>query len=284
MSSTLTQDTGLPMAGRNPETAPPQPSNINQPETSLVRRLLQQPLVGFAPWILLSLVEGPNRLVLAAALAGALAVVTTIVGLTLSVRPKLLDITATVFFGALAAWAALANPGTARWLELWAGDLSCAAIAAIAGLSLLLRRPFTLQYARESVDPAFWTSSLFIRINYVITSVWVSVFGLIAAVGFIGDGPLHQPDNIWTNWVIQIALVILAIKFTNWYPTYATADFEGSGRSRSERHADLLRRFARLLAPLGILIMVVAGPAWWVGAAILVAGIIVSAKLRRVAS
>lgn len=251
-----------------------------------LRKLLDQPFVGFAPWILLSVIEGPHRLVLAAALACGLAVATTVAGAAVSVRPKLLDITGIVFFGALAAWAALADPGTSRWLGVWAGELSNGAIALIAVLSLLVHRPFTLQYARETTEREYWTTPLFLRINYVITAAWAAVFAAIATVGYIGDGPLHQPDNLWTNWLVQIALIVFATKFTNWYPGYATVDIAsspGSGRSRSARHADLLRPLTVYLVPAGIVMMVLGGAVWWAGAVLLVAGVIVTRRLHQTA-
>jgi hypothetical protein len=258
------------------------------PSPRRLRQVLAQPFVGFAPWIVLGLVEGSGRLVWAAALAAALAAFTSILSLTVGVRPKILDITAIVYFGLLCVWAAAADPAVARWLGVWAAELSAVAIALIAGISLLVGRPFTLAYAKESTDPAYWKMPLFIRINRVITGVWVAVFGLIAIVGYIGDGPLHQPDNMWTNWVIQIGLIILAIKFTTWYPDYATADLEAGGqedprRRRSAQHADLARPMVASLVPLGILVMIIAGRAWWIGAAIMVGGIVATNKLHRAA-
>jgi magnesium-transporting ATPase (P-type) len=258
-----------------------QPEQMNR-----LRKLLDQPFVGFAPWILLSVVEGPHRLVLAAALACGLALATTFVGAAVSVRPKLLDLTAIVFFGALTLWAAVASPDTSRWLGDWAGEMSNVAIAVIAGLSLAVRRPFTLQYARETTEEEYWTSTLFLRINFVITTVWAVVFALIAVTGYIGDGPLHQPNNIWTNWLIQIALIVLAIKFTAWYPGYATADDKpaaDTGRTRSAHHADLLRPLAAYLVPVGIVVMIVAGSAWWAGAVLVVVGIVTTRRLHQAA-
>ena len=100
----------------------------------------------------------------------------------------------------------------------WAGEVSNVTIAMIAVGSIVIRRPFTLQYAREQADPEDWDSPLFMRINYVIAAVWCAAFSVTAVVGYIGDGPLHQPDNVWTNWIVQIGVLILAIKFTAWYP------------------------------------------------------------------
>jgi hypothetical protein len=249
-----------------------------------LRRLLDQPFVGFAPWVLLSVVEGPNRVVLAAALACGLAVITCAAGAIIGLRPKILDVTAIIFFGGLTIVAALGSPSLSRWLGVWAGELSNVAIAVIAAVSLAVRKPFTLQYARESTDAQYWDSPLFLRINDVITAVWASIFVLVAVVGYIGDGPLHQPDNVWTNWIIQIALVVFAIKFTNWYPDFATAEAErpaGSSHRRPRHPAELLQPLAAYLVPVGVVVMVVAGSAWWVGAAIMVVGIVASRKLRQ---
>ena len=249
-----------------------------------LRALVDQPSVGFAPWILLSVLDGAGRVVLASALAATLAVVICAAGAISDSSPKLLDLTAIVFFAALTVVAAVSGHRASHWLGLWSAELSNAAIALIAGLSIALRSPFTLQYARERTDREHWETRLFVRISCVIAGVWAVVFLLIAIVGYIGDGPLHQPDNIWTNWIIQIALVILAVKFTNWYPDHATAESQSPDAALPDRarHARaLLLPLAAYLVPVGILVMIVAGGGWWIGAALIVFGILTTRALRR---
>jgi hypothetical protein len=73
----------------------------------------------------------------------------------------------------------------------------------------------------------------------------VGVFAVIAAVGFIGDGPLAQPDYIWTNWIVQIALLILALRFTDWYPDVAVAPAEIAGGTRTDPRRRASHCFAR---------------------------------------
>jgi hypothetical protein len=78
--------------------------------------------------------------------------------------------------------------------------------------------------------------------------------------------------------------VILAIKFTAWYPDYATA--EPRPRKPGEaRHKLTALEFARPLAayliPVGILVTIVAGNTWWIGAALIVLGVLASRWLRR---
>jgi hypothetical protein len=255
---------------------------MNTPNPKL-RALLSSPMVGFAPWILMAVVEGPGRVVLAACLAGALAVALTAGGAALGLRPKLLDITGIGYFAALAVAAAVAGPGTSQWLGTWSGELSSVVIAVIVGLSLAARRPFTLAYARESTPREYWHTPQFLRINYVITAAWGAVFLIDALVGYIGDGPLHQPDNVWMSWVIPVALVVLAIKFTAWYPDHATAGSPAAadGPRRHASLASLLLPVASWLIPAGILVMIVGHSFWWAGLILMLAGIFGGNQLRQ---
>jgi hypothetical protein len=244
-----------------------------------LRTVLSQPVVGFAPWILLAVAEGPHRVALAAGLACALAVLTCAAGTIVGLRPKLLDITAITFFGALALTAMLASPAAGRWLGTWSGELSTAVIAAVAALSLAARRPFTLQYARESTDRAYWTTPLFLRINYVLTAVWAVAFLLTAITGYLGDGPLHQPGNSWTNWIIQIALVVLAATFTAWYPDHATAG-PAAGAGPAQPLGHLFRPLAAYCIVAGIIALLIGGTPWPAGAALIIIGLAARRALR----
>ena len=42
--------------------------------------------------------------------------------------------------------------------------------------TLAIRRPFTIAYARDTVDPEHWHSPLFIRVNYILSAVWAGAF------------------------------------------------------------------------------------------------------------
>jgi hypothetical protein len=278
----------VPFAARNARLRPVRGApRLREDRKAALRRFLDQPFVGFAPWILLSIVEGPDRLVLASALALALAIVVTVAGAMADMNLKLLEVTAIGFFAVLTVIAVASGPSTSRWLGVWSAELCNVAIAVITIGSIALRRPFTLQYARETTDPAQWESPLFLRINYVISAVWAAAFVLIAIVGYIGDGPLHQPDNVWTNWIIQIALVILAIKFTTWYPEYASAaarSAPASGPSRQRSLVALLRPLAAYLIPVGILMLVVDGNAWWIGATLIALGVLITRRLAETAA
>jgi len=101
-------------------------------------------------------------------------------------------------------------------------DFQHHAVVLAAG-SILLRMPFTLPYARDEVDPQYWHSPLFLRINYFITAGWAVAFLVAALSGWYGDAVLNDSNNIWTGWVIQLAAMLAAIRFTAWYPDHARA-------------------------------------------------------------
>ena len=90
------------------------------------------------------------------------------------------------------------------FLELRAGELTNLSLAEFAWLTMLIRKPFTIAYAKDTTPQEHWDSPLFKRINNVITAVWASAFTLAAAVGFSGDLVFHDAGNFWTGWILQI--------------------------------------------------------------------------------
>lgn len=250
-----------------------------------VSRFLENPVVGMAPWIVFSLLVGPGRFEIAVGIALATAV--TLVVVTRVVNRgsswKLLEVADVVFFAALAVIGALASEGTLRWLETYAGELANITLAVIAFGSMAVGMPFTLQYAREQVDPALWHTPGFVRTNYVITAVWGLAFLVAAIAGAYGDLVLHNPNNIWTGWIIQILAIVAALRFTVWYPDVvrARAAREATGQGPEPlRLAGLLLPLAGLLVPIGIAVLVFDGTVWWLGVALIVAGALLTKALQ----
>jgi len=81
--------------------------------------------------------------------------------------------------------------------------------------SLVIGQPFTLQYAREEVPQAVWTSPEFVRTNYVISAVWALAFVVLVAADLAF---LYIPDLPPRVSVIATILALVgATKFTAWY-------------------------------------------------------------------
>jgi hypothetical protein len=246
------------------------------------RGLLSSPFFDFAPWIAMSVIVGPQRFVLASGLALLTALAIAAANWLIGIKPMVLDVLGIAFFAVLFAVGLFVDDVTRHWLERWSGDLSNVLIALIAIGSIALHRPFTVQYAHEAVHPRHWGSPLFMRINYRVTWVWAGAFLLTAAVGFLGDGPLDQPDNMWTNWVVQIAALILALRFTEWYPQMAHARGEIEHGERSEPAPtvrELVLPLTGYLVAVGILVLVLDTAPWWAGVALIAIGVLATRQL-----
>ncbi|MER7286631.1 MULTISPECIES: hypothetical protein [Streptomyces] len=252
-------------------------------------QLLDSPVVGMSPWIAMSVLVGPGRYELAVGVSLALAVALVVLG---RVRHpgsslKILEVADVVFFAAMAVIGAFASQTTLSWLENYSGEVSNIALTVIALGSMAVGVPFTIQYAREQVPRERWGDPLFLRTNYLITGAWGAAFLVAALAGAYGDLVLHNSNNLWTGWVIQIAAIIVALQFTRWYPDVV--------RARALRERDLpgppepplsalLVPLAGYLTPVGILVLAFnAGPTW-LGIGLIVVGVLLVKSLSRAPS
>jgi hypothetical protein len=252
----------------------------------IVDAVLANPLVGLAPWIIYSLLEGGGRLEESSAIAFGAALTVVLLGMLRGSRPKLLEWTDTVFFAALAIFVAVASDDTHAWLERWSGEIANLALVVIAVGSILLRQPFTLAYAKESAPRELWDNPLFLRTNYVITWVWAGAFIIEAASGFVGDLVLDDSNNLWTGWIIQTLPLIWAAQFTIWYPQRIRAL---GARARGEQVAvppvaDFLAHCSPWLTVIGVIVLAMGGAPWWVGVAFIVAGVALTNQFKQAAA
>jgi hypothetical protein len=241
----------------------------------LLSTVMDNPLVGLSPWILYSIVEGEGRLELSAALALGLAVVILFVNWFRGSSPKMLEFSDVVYFAGLAVLVAFASEGTRTWLELWGGEVANVALFLLVFGTVVVRRPFTLQYARESTPEEYWHTPQFLHVNYVITWAWVAAFFIEAASGLFGDAVLHNSNNIWTGWIIQTFPMIVAAQFTIWYPSRYEAVLRGKSDSMPTV-ADFLATICPWVTVIGIVVLSAGGAPEWVGIALIVVGILLT--------
>lgn len=212
-----------------------QPAHVNrgaqpsQESTNRITRILDgfltSPFAGIAPWALLSILATPGHFEIAVLSALGFSVLVMLVGLLRGVKIHALEVFGAVVFAALAVVGLFADAAVIRFLEMWSGELTNVALAIFAWLTLLFGRPFTLAYAKDSTPEEHWESPLFKRINDVITGVWAGAFTFAAGIGLAGNWILHDPENFWTGWILQLAAIFFAVAFTEFYPDYASAMF-----------------------------------------------------------
>jgi hypothetical protein len=89
--------------------------------------------------------------------------------------------------------------------------------AAIAAVSLLIHRPFTLQYARLEVEKNWWDSPYFFRANQIMTGVLGIIF-LVMGLTIVYQTYSHSSWNPWIIWGIGFAFqFIFILTFPKWY-------------------------------------------------------------------
>lgn len=86
---------------------------------------------------------------------------------------KILEIGSLALFVGLAGFEYVSGTRLSLIGAKFAVDLG---LLLIVVLSVVIGRPFTLQYAKESVSPEIWSSPAFKRKNDVISLVWAAAF------------------------------------------------------------------------------------------------------------
>jgi hypothetical protein len=172
--------------------------------------------LGFAPYIALFLFMQVGSI--DAGLWAALVVAMLIAGRnwTRSGSLKVLEAGTVLLFAALVVFTAVQHW---KWTVMAVRLPVDAGLLAIVLVSLVIGRPFTLQYARERVAEQYWHTPLFLAINRRISSVWAGAFTvLVVAHAAVIFGP-QVPW--WLDIVVTIFALAAALTFTAWYPEYA---------------------------------------------------------------
>jgi hypothetical protein len=133
---------------------------------------------------------------------------------------KMLGAGSVVVFATLGAYVALVDPNLSHSAVKLTVDVGMLAISLI---SLIIRKPFILQYALEEVDAETARQPGFLKAVYLITWAWNGAFVLM----IIGNAlAIYVPGlPIWSSLVIAFAARYSAAFFTTWYPQYRKAKY-----------------------------------------------------------
>jgi hypothetical protein len=100
------------------------------------------------------------------------------------VWPKIFDLLNLALYTSMAA-VAHTHPAFAR---VWTGLITSGVTAAYFVGSLLARRPFCLELAKESADPAMWGVPAFWRLNFNISLAWAAAMCVVTLSGLVRRG------------------------------------------------------------------------------------------------
>jgi hypothetical protein len=128
---------------------------------------------------------------------------------------KILPASSAILFAGIAAWLNLIDPTVSDKAVRLAVDVG---IFAVSVGSMLVRYPFTMQYALESIPAEIAAMPGFSRANYIITGVWTAATLLMmlanAAVLYLPGLP------IWIGLAVAFAARNSAVFFTKWYSVH----------------------------------------------------------------
>src|SRR5882672_1007345 len=172
-------------------------------------------VAGFAPFILFTILSRLS-VDLALWMAFATAFVVTIRDFVESPSLRWLDAGSLTLFALLAMGRGFLDPGLSLPSVRFIAALS---LFLLLGLPLVLKRPFSVDYARLDPREAGWPPALFLRVNYLVSGAWAAAFATIAAA----DGAVTFDTGLPLYGSIAISLVALstATAFTLLYPAHA---------------------------------------------------------------
>jgi hypothetical protein len=147
--------------------------------------------------------------------ASAICLATIAIDVACGRSVKILAAGSTILFAGLGLFLALrASPLSTLGVKL-SVDIG---IFIISLGSMLVRRPFTLQYAIEAVPAETAAMPGFLTANYIITGAWTVAALLMMAANIV---LLYFPGlPVWLGLAVAFAARNSAIYFTKWYPEY----------------------------------------------------------------
>lgn len=144
----------------------------------------------FAPWLVFLLAARVTSLYGAVA-AGAVAAVVVLIRAIGRKRVHMLDVASTVYFVALGAALIVVHPGHLDYWARYAQAGSHIALTLLVFGSILVGRPFTESYARETTPESVWRTDRFHALNRQISAVWGLAF-LVGTVSLIAAGSVDS--------------------------------------------------------------------------------------------
>ncbi len=131
--------------------------------------------------------------------------------------PKVIEI-GILFINASLLTFQLSKSPTPAFSSAWSGVAVSSSLSLVVLSSLLLSRPFALQYAMDATPEAYWTTPIFKDVCWGISAAWGGCFAAQAGMGVAAN--LLYPDNVAAKIAPGIVLLLVTIKFGKEYPEY----------------------------------------------------------------
>jgi len=171
-----------------------------------------QALLGFAPFVTFALIEKPVGITSGLTAAFALSLALVVWQAFRHRTANILELGSALLFGGLALLALHGDQAWSVWQVRFHVD---AGLALVVFLSVLLRRPFTLQHGRKMVSADVARQPDFLRRNDILSGMWGLAFVGLAATDFYMASFPEAPAR--RGILVTLAILGTAAKFTQWY-------------------------------------------------------------------
>lgn len=243
----------------------------------LTDTVINSPFAGILPWIVMSVVSGPGRFEIAVALAFGLSLMFLLISHRGSQSIKPMEVFDLVFFAGFFILGLVLGQSFRSDMEQWGGEISNVVLMLFVLISIVIRRPFTLPYAKEQTPQEYWDTKPFLRINYAISWAWLIAFAVQTAMGWYADFQLDDSNELWWGWVLPFAPMVAAIVFTEAYPDFV----RGKAQGRSPSVLVFFEWIPAFVVVCGVIGLLEDAVSTTVGIVLIVAGAIVSGALNR---
>lgn len=104
-----------------------------------------------------------------------------------------------------------------NWADTHTFLIINSALALIVLFSMAIGKPFTLQYAKEEVPKNSWNSPHFLRINWILTSIWAVLMIVMALPNFFLTHEQITQSWFW-NYGLSIFCIIIGMECNKLIP------------------------------------------------------------------
>ena len=170
-------------------------------------------VLSFAPWLAFLLIARDSLFRVKVGL---------IVALALSICLGIAKINKGIILWAGLLFFAYATVSVAFLNDMWTlrymGVLANGTLAAVTWFTILIRKPFTLDYAKEHTDPSLWNRPSFVLTCTIIACVWAATLTVNTALAFGKMQAVLAPEVAYD--VVSYASLLAVAIFTSWYPKH----------------------------------------------------------------
>ena len=166
-------------------------------------------LLGFVPWLLFLVLSGHSLTSLERAIIASL-FASLIFGFGDLKRGYILTWGTLLFFCLCAIFVNLLN---VLWVANYMDLLSNTALASIMWLTILVGRPFALQYARRDVPREQWNNPAFIQGCRFITLVWAYLMSLSVGLSLLRRSSILSLPG-WVYFDASLCIILAGLTIT----------------------------------------------------------------------